>query len=135
MEEETRTHKYKIVDTMNKSHPFPGRYYYYIRGDNDIQVDKLVVSKKGYLYPVVDRTHEYTYSDNFMYITEGNLEGLKRILESSLMRYLLKQYSMNGFDGVSVMERMRRVDFEGEEDEVYDRYGLTEEEKEYIKKY
>jgi len=129
MEEETNTHKIRIIDTMNKTYPFPGKYYYYTRADNDISIDKLILSKKGYIYPTIDTTHEYTYSDNFVYIKDEDLTFVKKVLESNVMKYLLKQYSTNGFDGVSIVERLRKV--EGCEN-VYQAYNLNTEEREHI---
>ena len=33
--------------------------------------DKLIISKKGYLMPYIDNTHQYTYSDNFKMVIDN----------------------------------------------------------------
>ena len=42
--------------------------------DNDFDKHKLILSKKGYLMPYIDKTKSYTYSDNFKYIIDDNIE-------------------------------------------------------------
>ena len=43
---ETNENKIKIIDTINKTSPFPGKYYYYSAKDNDFDKEKLILSKK-----------------------------------------------------------------------------------------
>jgi hypothetical protein len=127
--EKTDTHKIKIIDTINKRTPFPGKYYYYNLKDNVFNKDKLVLSKKGYLMPYIDKTKSYTYSDNFKYIIDDNLEMIKLLLESKIVKYLLFQYSKNGFDSVDIVKTINKKSLNGvkTEADLYKLYNLTDE--------
>jgi superfamily II DNA or RNA helicase len=120
-----KEHPYIIVDTINKKdNILPAKHYYYSELDDDIKMDKLVVSKKGYLMPTIDTTHEYTYSDNFRYVT-GELEVIKKLLDSAIFKYLINQFSKNGFDHISIASTLKKVN----SDDLYNAYGLTEQER------
>jgi hypothetical protein len=127
-ENKTEKHKIKIIDTINKTKPFPGKYYYYNLKDDVYNKDKLVLSKKGYLMPYIDRTKSYTYSDNFKYIIDDNLENIKILLESNLIKYLLYQYSKNGFDSIDIIKTIHKKDLTEvkNENNIYNIYKLTE---------
>ena len=105
---ESETHKIKIIDTINKTNIFPGKYYYYDKKDKVFNKDKLILSKKGYLMPYVDRTKNYTYSDNFKYIIDDNLDEIKMLFESNIIKYLLFQFSKNGFDSVDIIKLVNK---------------------------
>lgn len=123
---ETDKNKIKIIDTINKTTPFPGKYYYYNLKDNDFDKNKLILSKKGYLMPYVDKTTSYTYSDNFKYIIGDNLEQIKLLLESKIVKYLLFQYSKNGFDSIDIIKTINKKQLKDIKIEK-DLYNLTEE--------
>ena len=125
---ETDKNKIKIIDTINKTTPFPGKYYYYNLKDNDFEKNKLILSKKGYLMPYVDKTKSYTYSDNFKYIIDDNIEQIKLFFESNIVKYLLFQYSKNGFDSIDIIKTINKKDLKGikNENEIYNLYNLTE---------
>ena len=134
---ETDTHKIKIIDTINKTDPFPGKYYYYNKKDNVYSKDKLVLSKKGYLMPTIDRTKLYTYSDSFKYIIEdnnGSLEQIKMLLDSNIVKYLISQYSKNGYDSVDIIKMLYKKNLTSVKDnnDLYKLYGLTDEHSEHI---
>lgn len=119
-----KDHPYIIIDTINKKfNTLPAKHYYYSEVDDDINKDKLIVSKKGYLMPTIDTTHKYTYSDNFKYIT-GDLENIKKLLDSFIFKYLINQFSKNGFDHISIASTLKKVN----SNDLYSGYGLTEEE-------
>jgi len=126
---ETDKNKIKIIDTINKTTPFPGKYYYYNLKDNDFDKNKLILSKKGYLMPYVDKTKSYTYSDNFKYIIDDNLEQIKLLFESKIVKYLLFQYSKNGFDSIDIIKTINKKNLKNIkiENELYKLYNLTEE--------
>jgi len=132
---ETDTHKIKIIDTINKTNVFPGIYYYYNKKDNVFNINKLVLSKKGYLMPYIDNTKEYTYSDNFKYISGDNLDKIKMLFESTITKYLLFQYSKNGFDSIDIIKTLHKKilnNIQNEED-LYKLYNLSVEEITHIK--
>jgi hypothetical protein len=126
---ETDKNKIKIIDTINKTTPFPGKYYYYNLKDNDFNKDKLILSKKGYLMPYVDKTKSYTYSDNFKYIIDDDIEQIKLLFESKIVKYLLFQYSKNGFDSIDIIKTINKKNLKNIkiENELYKLYNLTEE--------
>ena len=126
---ETDKNKIKIIDTINKTTPFPGKYYYYNLKDNDFNKDKLILSKKGYLMPYIDKTKSYTYSDNFKYIIDDDIEQIKLLFESKIVKYLLFQYSKNGFDSIDIIKTINKKNLTNIkiENELYNLYNLTEE--------
>ncbi len=132
---ETDINKIKIIDTINKTTPFPGKYYYYNLKDNVFDKDKLILSKKGYLMPYVDRTKSYTYSDNFKYIIDENLDQIKLLFDSNIVKYLLFQYSKNGFDSIDIIKTINKKDLNNikTEADLYKLYNLTEEHINHIK--
>ena len=134
-EKETETHKIKIIDTINKTNVFPGKYYYYNNKDNVFNEDKLILSKKGYLMPYVDKTKNYTYSDNFKYIIDNDLDKIKILFESNIVKYLLFQYSKNGFDSVDIIKTLNKKILSNihNENELYSLYNLSDEEITHIK--
>ena len=125
--------KYKIIDTINKTNPFPPKkYYFYNKKDDDYDKDKIVISKKGYLMPYIDNTHEYTYSDNFKIIVDNkkNLKSILKIIDSCLVKYLIKQFSKHGFDNINALELLNeKID---DDKDIYKLYNLTENEKNHI---
>jgi hypothetical protein len=125
---ETDKHKIKIIDTINKTKPFPGKYYYYNIKDNDFDKKKLILSKKGYLMPYIDDTKSYTYSDNFKYIIDDNMEQIKLLFESKIIKYLLFQYSKNGFDSIDILKTLDKKNLTNIkfENDLYNLYDLTE---------
>ena len=132
-ETKTTDFKYKIIDTINKTNPFPPRkYYYYDKKDDNYDKDKLVISKKGYLMPFIDDTHNYTYSDNFKIIVDNkkNLKNILKVVDSCLIKYLIKQFSKHGFDNINALELIsEKID---DEKDVFKIYKLTESEKNHI---
>ena len=132
-ETKTTEFKYKIIDTINKTNPFPPKkYYYYNKKDDNYDKDKLVISKKGYLMPYIDDTHDYTYSDNFKIIVDNkkNLKNILKVIDSCLIKYLIKQFSKHGFDNINALELIsEKID---DEKDVFKIYKLTESEKNHI---
>ena len=39
--------------------------------------------------PYIDKTKSYTYSDNLKYIIDDNIEQIKLLFESKIVKYLL----------------------------------------------
>ena len=128
--EETETHNIKIIDTISKTKPFPGKYYYYNHKDSAFDQDKLVLSKKGYLMPYIDRTKSYAYSDNFKYIIDDDLDKIKMLFESKIVKYLLYQYSKNGFDSIDIIKTLRKRNLSNIKNEIdlCNIYDLTRDE-------
>ena len=128
----TDKNKYPIIDTVNKKYPSGFRYYYH-RLDDDILKNKIVFSKKGYLMPTYDDTHQQTYSDNFVFLPVEN-DNLLILFTSPLIDFLCKQFSKNGFDLINAVRMLRKV--EGRllttRDDVYREYNLTQDEIKYI---
>ena len=137
MTTKTTTHQFPISDTINKTNPFPGKLYYYTTPDDAITKHKIVLSKKGYLQATIDKTNQYSYSDNFKYIDKGDLDGLYLLFTSELITYMLKQFSTNGFDKISIISTMRYVDIKPQStiEDIYLTYGLTSDEISRIKSF
>ena len=126
--------KYKIIDTINKTNPFPPeKFYYYNKKDNDFDKTKLVISKKGYLMPFIDETNQYTYSDNFKIIvdTKKNLDNILKIFNSCIVEYLIKQFSKHGFDNIKALELLNEK-IKIHDDDIYKTYNLNNDEKNHI---
>jgi len=125
-----------IIDTINKSHPWPGKYFYFNKKDNAFNEDKLVLSKKGYLCPYIDRTKKYTYSDNFKYISSNNLDELKLLIESNIVKYMILQYSKNGFDHIKIFNYLKKINLNNIKNvnDIYLKYNLNLNEIKYINK-
>ena len=99
---------------------------------DDYDKDKIVISKKGYLMPYIDDTHDYTYSDNFKIIVDNkkNLKNILKIIDSCLVKYLIKQFSKHGFDNINALELLNeKID---DDKDIYKLYNLTENEKNHI---
>ena len=132
--------KYKIIDTINISNPFPGIYYYYNEKDNDYNKNKIVFSKKGYLMPTIDTTHEYTYSDNFKYLLcDNNCKEYKLFFNSSLINYLVKKIKKSGFfDEIffNKLSKLKLLNFDkiNNEDDIFKELNI-EKYKDYIKSF
>jgi len=131
---ETVTHDVKIIDTVNKSNPFPGKYYYYNKKDNAFNVNKLILSKKGYLTPYIDNSKSYTYSDNFKYIIDDNLDKVKLLLESRITKYLIYQFCKNGFDYINVVKMIDKKDLKNikDENDLYLLFNLNQDHVNHI---
>lgn len=120
-------YKYPIVDTINKKNP-EGLIYYYPKLDDDIEKNKIVFSRKGYLMPTYDESHSKTYSDNFMFI-EVEDDNLLILFKSRIIDFLCKQYSKNGFDLIHSIQKLRKINKRVSDiSEIYMEYNLTEEE-------
>ena len=134
LKEESSSHNIKIIDTINKTNNFPGIYYYYDKKDNVYNNDKLVLSKKGYLMPFIDNSKSYTYSDNFKYILDDNLDKILILLNSNIVKYLLFQYSKNGFDSIEIIKNLYRKDLSkiNNEYDLYHIYNISNNEIKHI---
>ena len=115
----TPTFKYKIIDTINKGNPFPPQnFYYYDKKDIDYDKDKLVFSKKGYLLPTIDTTHEWTYTDNFKYL-DKNCEVL-----IPLFNWISSKIKKSGFSSnkdFELFSRIKRLDLDKD---IYKQLGI-----------
>ena len=128
--------KYKIIDTVNVTNPFPGIFFYTDEPDDDIERDKIVFSTKGYLTPTIDRTHEYTYSDGFRYILcEGeNCEELYTIFKSPVIEFIISRIKKSGYFDNAFFEKLGKLkSIKGvrNNDDVYKALGV-EDHKAYI---
>ena len=85
--------------------------------------------------PYVDRTKKYTYSDNFKYIIDNDLDKIKILFESNIVKYLLFQYSKNGFDSINIIKMLDKKILTNiyNENDLYKLYNLTEKEINHIK--
>jgi len=132
----TPTHTVKIIVTLNVTNPFPGKFYYYTKRDVDMDKDKVVFSGSGYLLPTIDKTHEYTYSDNFKYILcdTNTCEELKLIFTSPIVEFISKKFKTSGFNDntfftkLSMIKPLKNVKTV---DDIYKQLDLTEH-KAYI---
>ena len=123
----TKTHKYKIYDTKNKTNP-NGIYYYYDKLDNEIGKKRIIFSNKGYLLPFITDSKDETYSDNFSYILYEN--NILKLFKSKIVDYLIYQFSKNGFDRIKCIKMIKKVKLK---DNIYKSFNLTDEEIKIIK--
>jgi hypothetical protein len=124
--DKTETHKYKIYDTINKTNP-TGKYYYYDKLDNDVGKKRIIMSNKGYLLPFTNEDNNVTYSDNFSYILYEN--NLLELLNSKIVKYLIYQFSKNGFDRINCVKMLKKVKLTND---IYESFNLTKEEVKII---
>lgn len=84
--------------------------------------------------PFIDKTKSYTYSDNFKYIIDDNLEAILLLLESKIVKYMLFQYSKNGYDSIDIIKMIHKKNLNNvkNEKELYDVYNLTDEHLKHI---
>ena len=126
----------KIIDTINKTNPFPGKFYFYNKKDIYFNSDKIIISKKGYMSPYLDTSKKYTYSDNFLTIidTKSNLKKIMLLLKSPIVEYLIFQYSKNGFDKISSISNLKKLNLNkiNYYSDLYKIYKLNKNEVEYI---
>ena len=80
--------------------------------------------------PYIDKTKSYTYSDNFKYIIDDNMEQIKLLFESTIVKYLLFQYSKNGFDAINIIKMINKKNLNNikNENELFELYNINEEE-------
>ena len=134
----TSTFKYKIIDKINKTNPYPGIYYY-----NDIKMDeyglpKIIMCCGGYLTPEYDEKGKYNLSDNMIYlncISKENYKAFKIIVESNLINYLNKitmTDNIHGRDVVIMNLKLIKLDDIKDESDIYNIYNITKEEKKII---
>ncbi|MHA2039830.1 MAG: Eco57I restriction-modification methylase domain-containing protein [Promethearchaeota archaeon] len=122
----TKSHKYKIYDTINKTNP-KGKYYYYDKLDSDAGKKRIIFSNKGYLSPFICESKDITYSDNFSYILYET--NLLELMKSKIVDYLIYQYSKNGFDRINCIRMIKKVNLT---DNIYQSFNLTKEEQKRI---
>jgi hypothetical protein len=120
-ETETETHKYKIYETVNKDNP-SGKCYFYDKLDRDCDKKRIMLSKKGYLMPLIPEENT-TYSDSFSYILHD--DNLLDLLKSKILKYLIYQFSKNGYDRINCVKMLKKVKLTSD---IYDSFNLTPDE-------
>lgn len=118
----TDKHRYKIYDTINKTNP-NGKYYYYDKLDNDSGKKRIIFSNKGYLMPFVTDSQDETYSDNFSYVLYE--KNLLELFNSNIIKYLIHQFSKNGFDRINCIKMIKKVKLK---DDIYQSFDLNKAE-------
>jgi len=106
-----RLFKYKLIDKLNQTHPFPPKqYYYYDKKDEDYSKDKIVFSKQGNLTPTIDKTHEWTYSDNFKYmLCDEDCEKVHLLFSSPIVAFIIKKIKKSGYLLNSDFEKLGKI--------------------------
>ena len=131
---QTDIFKYKIIDKINKTHPFPGIHYYNDAQMNDYNIPKIIMCTGGYLMPEYDEKGEYNLSDNMIYLTcttKQNYEAFKIIVNSKLVNYLNKITMTDNIHGRDIvimnLKQINLNDINNESD-IYKIYNIIEEE-------
>lgn len=104
--------KIKIIDMIGKGTPFPGKFFYSNKKDMDYGIDKVVFNKKGLPMPHISPKNQYTYSNNFIYITGdvmNDLYSILMLLNSDIIKYLLFQFSKNDSDNISSLKMLKKL--------------------------
>jgi hypothetical protein len=135
---ETTIFKYKIIDKINKTNPYPGIYYYNNIKMCDYGIPKIVMCTGGYLMPEYDEKGEYNLSDNMIYLTcisKQNYDAFKIIINSNLISYLNKITMTDNIHGRdTVIMNLKLIDLNkiNNETDVYKIYNITSDEKKII---
>ena len=137
-DKETIIFKYKIIDKINKTNPYPGLFYYNDNKMCDYGLPKIIMCTGGYLMPEYDEKGEYNLSDNMIYFiceTKKNYEAFKIIINSNLINYLNKitmTDNIHGRDNVIMNLKMIDLNKINNEMDIYKIYNISEEEKKII---
>ena len=133
------TYKYKIIDKINKSHNFPGIYYYNNYKMIDYGKSKIIMSSGGYLMPSLDKEGIYNISDNMLYMLINDLseyEGLTILINSLLIKYLNKVTMTDNIHGrdlvIKNIKNMNLGNIKCEND-IYNQLNITKDELKLIK--
>ena len=135
---ETTNFKYKIIDKINKTNPYPGIYYYNNIKMCDYGIPKIIMCTGGYLMPEYDEKGEYNLSDNMIYLTcisKQNYDAFKIIINSNLITYLNKITMTDNIHGRdTVIMNLKLIDLNKikNESDVYKIYNITSDEKKII---
>ena len=135
---ETTRFKYKIIDKINKSNPYPGIYYYNDIIMCDYGIPKIIMCTGGYLMPEYDEKGEYNLSDNMIYLSctsKQNYDAFKIIINSNLINYLNKitmTDNIHGRDNVIMNLKLINLNQINDESDIYKIYNITKEEKKII---
>lgn len=135
---ETTNFKYKIIDKINKTNPYPGIYYYNNNKMCDYGIPKIIMCTGGYLMPEYDENGEYNLSDNMIYLTcisKQNYDAFKIIINSNLITYLNKITMTDNIHGRdTVIMNLKLIDLNkiNNETDIYKIYNITSDEKKII---
>ena len=138
-EDYDETYKYKIIDKINKGHPFPGIYYYNNYKMLDYGKPKIIMCSGGYLMPSLDKEGVYNISDNMLYILINDLseyEGLTILINSLLFKYLNKVTMTDSLHGRDlVIKNIKNITLNNIkcENDIYSQLNITNDELELIK--
>jgi hypothetical protein len=138
MKKKTDNYKYKIIDKINKTNPFPGIYYYNNVKMCDYEIPKIIMCTGGYLMPEYDQEGEYNLSDNMIYMlckSKESYESFKNIVNSNLINYLNKITMTDNIHGRdNVIMNLKKIDLNNinNDKDIYKIYNITEEEQQII---
>ena len=94
----------------------------------------------GYLSPSLDKEGKYNISDNMLYMLINNEDefiGLTKLINSDLVTYLNKSSMTDNIHGRDiVIQKLKSIPLDSihNDNDIYDLYGLTHEEKQLIEK-
>ncbi|AYV80018.1 MAG: restriction-modification methylase [Gaeavirus sp.] len=132
------TFKFKIIDKINKSHPYPGIFYYSKTKMINYGLPKIIMCTGGYLMPEYDNNGEYNLSDNMIYLlcdTVKEFEAFKILINSKLVNYLNKVSMTDNIHGRdTVIMNMTHMDLSKItcDNDIYKSYGITNDEQKTI---
>jgi hypothetical protein len=138
MKIKTDNYKYKIIDKINKTNPFPGIYYYNNVKMCDYEIPKIIMCTGGYLMPEYDQEGEYNLSDNMIYMlckSKESYESFKNIVNSNLINYLNKITMTDNIHGRdNVIMNLKKIDLNNinNDKDIYKIYNISEEEQQII---
>jgi hypothetical protein len=133
-------YKYKIIDKITKSNPFPGVFYFNDKEMIDYNIPKIIMCTGGYLIPEYDEKGEYNLSDNMIYLlcdSQKKYNGFKNIVNSKLINYLNKVTMTDGLHGRDkVISNIKICDLENinNDEDIYKIFNITDDEKNIIEK-
>lgn len=144
--EKNEEFKYPIINKIDKKNPFDpdnnklGENFYYNKEMIDIGHMKIMMNTGGYLSPSLDKEGKYNISDNMLYMLINNEDefiGLTKLINSDLVTYLNKSSMTDNIHGRDiVIQKLKSIPLDSihNDNDIYDLYGLTHEEKQLIEK-
>ena len=131
-ETKSDTFKYAVLHTNNK-------IWWSSRNADYAPLPKVMWSRSGYMKPFADKSGLAVTDMGYYVVTESDDESmvLAENLSSSLIRYVCKTAKWSGFGNERVFASLPKlpVDKVLTDEEVFDLFKLSEEEREYVREF
>lgn len=95
---------------------------------NNINQEKIVISRSGYYKPIIDRAEKGTTESNFFFIT-NEIDNTFNTLNHPIYRFVVENSKFNGFIHQQVLQSLPNPNTD---QDLFEVFGITESEKKYI---